>query len=77
MDVLFKSYKMGLPADERQAAGLAEEAVAGLAASLEVNKDLFARYKLENLRTSLAEVTRTLQLGRALAELMKYGIVET
>ena len=76
MDLLFRSYKMGLPSDERQAAGLAQEAVEGLAASLEANKDLFARYKLENLQGLLGEVTRTLQLGRALAELMKYGLTE-
>ena len=52
------------------------EAAAGLGASLEADKELFARYKLESLQALLAEMTQALQAGNALAELMKYGIVE-
>jgi hypothetical protein len=76
LEGLFSPYKMGLPSDERQAAGLADEAALGLAQSLEAEKELFARYNLESLRALLMEVTRTLEVGTALADLMKYGLVE-
>jgi hypothetical protein len=74
---LFEHYERKLPSDEGQAAFLAGEEALQLAQALERDKERFGRYELDNFRALITQVTRALQFGTALAELMKYGLVES
>jgi hypothetical protein len=75
MQGFFEHSGPKLPSDERQAALVAGGEALGLAEVLEKDKELFTP-RIEDLQALLVEVTRTLQRGTILTELMKSGLTE-